>query len=450
MFKKHKAEKAAKEYEKALAEWQMHRDGYANLVEIAQSFDGVPTDEIMLKDGETLFCEVSGCSLVEERRGQGHYQGGSTGVSIPIGSIGGRSVRYRVGATRGHYVQGAPVPTSIDSGTLFVTNQRVVFVGNNQTRECFYAKTIGVAHDDSVGETTISVSNRQKPTVIHYGPAVAGEVDFRIELAVAHFKGTVPQLVSQMRTELAQIDSERPKDPAAAAAPIAPTGPTAPAASTAPPGPTAPGMQRLPPPPSGPVLPVVPPTDHDAGWEWLYFASELARGLAACQPQYLEYQSQAVGVAGDAVADPEANIRLLSDEMSSVVAKANGLLDPALMEQALGPPGKPGNEEVIRVVTAGLTGVYADMISWGLRVRGANVEPKWQPAYTALSKYVSLPLHQFQDFSAALSTRMSQLVTDLRAGKTPDPEVDMTLTLTVEPTATSEFNAAMAAIRKAS
>ena len=198
------------------------------------------------------------------------------------------------------------------------------------------------------------------------------------------------------------------------------------------------------------MLPLIPPADHDAGWAWLYFASELARGLAACQPQYLEYQSQAVGVGGEAVADPEANIRVLSDEMSAVVAKANGLLDPALMEQALGPPGKPGNEEVIRVVTAGLTGVYAEMISWGLRVRGADVGPKWQPAYAALSKYVSLPLHQFQDFSAALSTRMSQLVTDLRAGKTPDHEVDMTLTLTVDPTATSEFNVAMAAIRKAS
>jgi hypothetical protein len=98
----------------------------------------------------------------------------------------------------------------------------VVFVGNNQTRECLFAKTIGFSHDDSLGETTISVSNRQKPTVIHYGPAIAGEVDFRIELAVAHFRGTVPQLVSQIQTELAQIESERPRDPAAPAAPDVP------------------------------------------------------------------------------------------------------------------------------------------------------------------------------------------------------------------------------------
>ena len=197
------------------------------------------------------------------------------------------------------------------------------------------------------------------------------------------------------------------------------------------------------------MLPVIPPADHGAGWEWLYFASELARGLAACQPQYLEYQSGVADVGGGPVADPEANIGALDDEMKALVDQTNALLNPALIERAFGPPGKPGDEEVIRIVTAGLTGVYAAMISWGLRVRGADVGPQWRPAYTALSKYVGLPLHQFQDFSAALSARMSQLVADVRAGKKPTEKIDVTLTLTVDPATTSEFNAALEAIRKA-
>ncbi len=215
MFEKHKAQKAAREQQAALSSWQSLRDGYAHLLEVAEGFSGATTDEIMLKGGEALFYRVTNCSLVEERRGQGHYQGASTGVSIPIGSLGGRSVRYRVGANRGHFVAGAPVPTAIDKGTMYITNQRIVFAGSKQTRECLFAKTIGFSHDDAVGETTISVSNRQKATVIHYGPAIAGDVDFRLELAVAHFKGNVPQLVAQMRAELAQIDAERPGGPTA-------------------------------------------------------------------------------------------------------------------------------------------------------------------------------------------------------------------------------------------
>ena len=214
MFEKHKEQKAIKQFEGAMAGWQAQRDGYTHLIEVAQGFNGSPTDEIMLKPGEALFYKVTNCALVEERRGPGHYQGGSAGVSIPIGSIGGRSVRYRVGANRGHYVQGAPIPTAIDTGNLFLTNQRVVFAGKNQTRECLFDKTIGISHDDKVGETTISVSNRQKPTVIHYGPAIADDVDFRINLALAHFKGTVPALVDELRAELSQIEAERPIAPA--------------------------------------------------------------------------------------------------------------------------------------------------------------------------------------------------------------------------------------------
>jgi hypothetical protein len=115
VFHKHRAEREAEreaaKYQAALSNWQTQHDRYANLIEVAEGFDGSSTDEIMLKPEEALFYEVTNCALVEERRGKGTYEGGSTGVSIPIGSLGGRSVRYRVGASRGHYVQGAPVAT---------------------------------------------------------------------------------------------------------------------------------------------------------------------------------------------------------------------------------------------------------------------------------------------------------------------------------------------------
>ena len=217
MFEKHKAEKEAKEYGAALASWTAERESYAQLVDIAKNFPGAFSDEIMLKSGEALFFKITGTALVEERRGQGHYQGSSSGVSIPIGSLHGRSVRYRVGANRGHYVQGAPVLTAIDTGTVFITNQRVVFAGTRQTRECLFAKLIGFEHDDEAGSTTFSVSNRQKPTTVHYGGACSGSFDFRLDLALAHFKGNVPELVSALQADLAKIEAARPAAPPSAA-----------------------------------------------------------------------------------------------------------------------------------------------------------------------------------------------------------------------------------------
>jgi hypothetical protein len=214
VFEKHREKKEAKEYQESLTKWQAQRDEYAELLQLAEQFDGVASDEIMLGAGEGLFYTITGASLIEERRGRGHYEGGSTGVSIPMGSIGGRSVRYRVGATRGHYVQGEPTPTAIDTGTIYVTNKRVVFQGRNQTRECDYAKLIGFEHDDAAGSTTFSVSNRQKPTTVHYGPDLSGAFDFRLDLALAHFKGTVDALVSQLKEDLAQVEAARPVPPA--------------------------------------------------------------------------------------------------------------------------------------------------------------------------------------------------------------------------------------------
>jgi hypothetical protein len=212
MFEKHKAKRAQEHYEAALATWQSERDGQAELLEVAERFDGADTNDIMLSDDERVFLQVTSVALIEDRVRGGHYEGSSSGVSIPVGSIGGHAVRYHVGANKGHYVQGTPTPTAIDQGTVFITNKRVVFEGARQTRECVFTKLIGFQHDGH--STTFSVSNRQKPTTIFYGDDVAGTVDFRLDLALAHFKHTVEEFVAQVRGDLQRVESERPAAPA--------------------------------------------------------------------------------------------------------------------------------------------------------------------------------------------------------------------------------------------
>jgi hypothetical protein len=152
----------------------------------------------MLKPGEAVFAIVGGAALVEERQGPGHWEGSSSSVSIPIGSLGGRSVRYTAGSSKGHYVQGTSTPTAIDTGIVYVTNQRIIFQGGKQTRECPWSKLIGLQHDDKIGKTAFSVSNRQKPLVIQYGPKASAWFNFRLGLALAHYNETVPALVAQL------------------------------------------------------------------------------------------------------------------------------------------------------------------------------------------------------------------------------------------------------------
>ena len=211
MFEAHRAKKAAQGYHEALARWQAEHDGYADLVAVARDFAGDQTADIVLHPGERVFYTVTGCALVDERRGPGHYQGASSGFSVPVGHTG---VRYRVGANRGHYVQGAPVATAIDRGPVVVTDTRLVFLGAHQTRQCEFAKLIGVTHDDQAGESTLSVSNRQTPVTVHYGPALAAVFEFRLDLALAHFRGTVDQMVAELQADLGRIEAARPVPPA--------------------------------------------------------------------------------------------------------------------------------------------------------------------------------------------------------------------------------------------
>jgi hypothetical protein len=213
VFEKRKAKKAGEAYAKHLAAWQEERDGTAQLLELAQTFEGdTSSDTLLLKPGEHVIGTVTQVGLIEERRGAGQWEGASRGVSFPIGSLGGRSVRYRVGRTRGHYVQGAPVATAVDTGTLVITDQRAVYEGSRQTRECAFAKLLGVEYGAD-GSVTFQVSNRQKPTTLHYGPDIAGWVHFRIELALARFRGTVPQLEAELKQQLAGLDEAKPVAP---------------------------------------------------------------------------------------------------------------------------------------------------------------------------------------------------------------------------------------------
>jgi hypothetical protein len=205
---------AQQSYQNALAVWGERRDAAAHLLEVATDFSGSTTaDGLLLRSGEALFASVKGAALIEEHKGAGHWEGRSSGVSIPIGSLGGHSVRYHVGATRGHYVQGAPVAGASDTGTFYITNQRAVFVGARRTSECAFAKLVAYRHDDAAGTTTLSVSNRKKPTVVAYGSEVAGWVDFRFDLALAHFRGEMPALVKRLQRDVAEVEASKPAAP---------------------------------------------------------------------------------------------------------------------------------------------------------------------------------------------------------------------------------------------
>ena len=204
--------KAQASYQQELSEWTAVEQQLSALLDEAKTFRGLTAEDanglvLQLKSDELVFLICQGAVLVEPRRGPGTYQGGYQGFSFPIGHTG---LRYRIGGSRGHFVQGAETPTPVDTGVATITNQRIVFQGPLQTREWDYSKLLGYQHFDSPPWTALQVSNRQKTSGILYDQTSAHEVQFRFALALANFKHQVDELVAQLESDRTQHESTRP------------------------------------------------------------------------------------------------------------------------------------------------------------------------------------------------------------------------------------------------
>ena len=221
MFEAHKEKKAREaalvaerqaQAKKAAAQqtWTAQVQELQGLLSVASGQSAAGFTSLILKKGEIGIAQITNVGLIEDRKGAGQWQGASQGVSFPIGHIAGRPIRYRVSGTRGHYVQGVPVPTAVDTGALTITNERIVYQGAKKTAECTFPKLLGIQH--GAGGLSISVSNRQQPTVVHFGTALDEWVSNRLSIAMALFNGEADATVAQLKRQIAEMEAEKPTD----------------------------------------------------------------------------------------------------------------------------------------------------------------------------------------------------------------------------------------------
>lgn len=161
-------------------EWQTEQtllDRLAASANDALSSGGGIRGGLLLGPGESAVWSGQ-ASLIEPHRQQGHFVGGSTGVSFRVA----KGVRWRVGGMRGHYVPGPELQTPVDQGTVSVTTARVVFTGGRATREWSFDKLLGVDASPDHKVALLHVSNRQKVSGLNLGDAGA---EFQSFLALA-------------------------------------------------------------------------------------------------------------------------------------------------------------------------------------------------------------------------------------------------------------------------
>jgi hypothetical protein len=175
-------------------EWRRVHSGLARFVEETWSFRGLPTgsggDRPVLRNGERPFLALDGVHLIEPRHRGGRYVGG---LVFP----------------------GFEEPTSIDVGTLWVTQHRAVLYGRagGEPHEWLFANVTALHHEPDAPWTALVVSDRPAVSGIFYGHADVDLVRFRLSLALAVDRGTVGELRAELQRRLRDHRATRPPAP---------------------------------------------------------------------------------------------------------------------------------------------------------------------------------------------------------------------------------------------
>jgi len=205
--------KSVADYRRVLEPWQEEADALRSHLTVATTFAGAsaadePSVPVGLEPGERVFSVLERVALVEPRRLPDRWATGYTGFSFRLA----RGVRYPAETGKGN-APNEDVPAALDAGAAIVTDRRVAFRGAKGARQWRYEALHGYHHDGRVPVTLFHVADQQKVSGLLYERGQAEELHARLAMALAHYSGHLPELISHLERQLAAHDAIRPQPP---------------------------------------------------------------------------------------------------------------------------------------------------------------------------------------------------------------------------------------------
>jgi hypothetical protein len=99
-----------------------------------------------------------------------------------------------------------------DEGHAMITNQRVLFSGSARTHEWEFTKLINMTHVP-LGYTVFASKGRGKPAGLGYGEGPALDMQFRLEIAAAMARDTLPKYLNELTAQKQKHSSAAPVPP---------------------------------------------------------------------------------------------------------------------------------------------------------------------------------------------------------------------------------------------
>lgn len=212
-----KARAAADAYATAYGKWKAEANKITEYITVVSDcINGRMHEQLtdhtdygfMLNEGEIPVAYLPKSLYLEVVRAPSSYSGGYGGVSFPL--FGG--IRLNTGRTGGKITPGEESVDTTDEGATMITTERIMFTGSLRTAEWKFSKMLSVTHSPA-GYSVFATSGNRKPAGIAFGPDVATEVQFRIELGAAIARNRLPQYLAELEAEKAHHNTEMPVPP---------------------------------------------------------------------------------------------------------------------------------------------------------------------------------------------------------------------------------------------
>jgi hypothetical protein len=137
----------------------------------------------------------SGTAVFHETgRTASRYQGGSSGVSVPVVA----GIRFRVGAMSGQVIPGIEMQMDKDQGVVMLTNERLIFTGPLKTQQWDFDKVLMLSTSPDQSDYFISVSNRDKTSGVRFDPVTGREFNRFLGSATAVHESGYEEVLKEL------------------------------------------------------------------------------------------------------------------------------------------------------------------------------------------------------------------------------------------------------------
>ncbi|MFJ9522782.1 hypothetical protein ACIRPK_31610 [Kitasatospora sp. NPDC101801] len=165
-------------------------------------------------------------------------------------------------------------------------------------------------------------------------------------------------------------------------------------------------------------------------WEYLLFASALQQGKRRLEPKWRDFRT-GYGRRGGVYHDEASASRRLTGalgDMEGIVGRMMLVFPADIQEEAFGPPGIPGNSDLIIHLAERISSAYEEMLDWASEIRGEVYPDALRGAADLAALMAAQPASDIRTFIERVVAEISR-VPELLA--LPDPHIKISLTLEV-------------------